>query len=62
MCTLSDLHNETCDMDHYCTYIDWDEYANIQFGGIICVAVCSGITVSQAPIVWDLQFLCQMMV
>ena len=57
MCTLSGLYNETCDMDHYCTYIAWDAYANVQFGGIICVAACSAITVSQVPIVWDPQFL-----
>ena len=42
------MKDEPCDPDHYCTYVNWDEYAKIQVGGIGCTIACTAVTVSFA--------------
>ena len=41
-----DLKDEPCDKHHYCTFVNWDEYAKVQLGGFVCFLICSAVSVS----------------
>ena len=41
-----ELEKLPCDLDHYCNYVDWDEYSRVQTGGIVVAIIMLVVMVS----------------
>ena len=51
-----ELKDKPCDLDHYCNYIDWVEYARIQVIGII-ITILTGVISVAIVVVRDVMML-----
>ena len=38
------LKNEPCDLDHFCNYVDWEAYAEVQRGGIVAAIMLTVVS------------------
>jgi hypothetical protein len=45
-----------CDLDHYCNYIDWEEYKRVQTGGIVVTILMLVVMVSTFKFTLKCQF------